>query len=110
MRVSGPPGSETSLTLSLGGCSTYRMNLKLISSSEKKKKPHEFFFKFSSYSKSRLLLTDDTAPICHTVSISRSILQSPRDPEVVILENGPQFLFLLQRPTCYQLLCGASRK
>lgn len=104
MRVTGPPGSATPLTLSRGGCSAYKMNSQLISCSggkkKKNKKEHEFFFKFSSYSKSRSLLTDDADPTGHAASVSRSTLQSPRDPGMVISENGPRFPFLLQRPTC----------
>lgn len=41
MRVTGPPGSATPLTLSRGGCSAYKMNSQLISCSGEKKKKNK---------------------------------------------------------------------
>lgn len=41
MRVTGPPGSATPLTLSRGGCSAYKMNSQLISCSGGKKKKEQ---------------------------------------------------------------------
>lgn len=107
MRVTGPPGSATPLTLSRGGCSAYKMNSQLISCSGGEKKRTKKNMRFS-LSFLRIRNQDHFSQMTQTLRVTQHpFLEAPFNHQEI-----QEWLFqrmVLGFPSCYRDLPAVAR-
>lgn len=108
MRVTGPPGSATPLTLSRGGCSAYKMNSQLISCSGGKKKKRTKKNTSFSLSFLRIRNQDRFSQMTQTLRVTQHpFLEAPFNHQEI-----QEWLFqrmVLSFPSCYRDLPAVAR-